>query len=287
MQNIHVGRGAGRGALTIFPVWGEYAGPRGYTTAASEAHVGENGQGPDVGTLVVTNPGPKPLLMLEGQILEGGWQNRMLTRSLMAAARAETAVEVVCVEAGRWGNDADGRAHRSFNRRGSNRVRSALRQESDRQGEVWRRVAELDSRVGANATSSFTEHTERAEGQVEGLVRGLRALPGQVGVVIGLAGHPVAAEVFDHPLTLQQQFDSIIRAAALDALWMEPVATPSRRVRRFLDRASRVPAVAQAEAGVGVTFGGRHEYAELTALTWRGREVHTVLTNPRHELVVG
>jgi len=285
MQNLHVGRGAERGALTVFPVWGEYAGPRGYTTRLSDAQLGESGTGPAVETLLVTNPATKPLLILEGQILEGGWQNRMLTRSLLVAARLQSAVDVVCVEAGRWGNHADGRAHRSFNRRGSNRVRSALRDESDRQGEVWRRVSEYDGRVGANATSSFTEHADRADERVRELTRGLRPFPGQVGVVIGLAGQPIAAEIFDNPRTLELQFGSIVRAAAMDALWLPSVSTPSRRVRRFVDRARRIETRAQAPAGLGVTLAGRDEFAEVTSLSWRDREVHAVLTNPRHELV--
>src|SRR3954451_5600838 len=105
MQNIHIGRGTERGALTIFPIWGEYAGPRGYTTQMKDAVVSEQDGGPSVESLTVTNPAEKPMLMLEGQILEGGWQNRMLARSVLVAAQAELAVEVVCVEAGRWGGE--------------------------------------------------------------------------------------------------------------------------------------------------------------------------------------
>lgn len=282
MRNLHVGRGAERGALTVFPIWGEYAGPRGYTTQIANAQLSESGDGPNVGTLLVGNPAAKPLLMLEGQILEGGWQNRMLARSLLVAARAETAVEVVCVEAGRWGGE---RAHRTFNRRGSNRVRSGLRDQADRQGEVWRRVSEFDGRVGVNATSSFTEHADRAEDRVQSLTRGLRAFPGQVGVVIALAGQPITAEVFDSPVTLARQFTSIVEAAALDALWLPPVPTPSRRARRFVDRAARIRVSPVAQAGVAINLAGRDDYAEVATLHWQNREVHAVLTNPRHELV--
>jgi hypothetical protein len=206
----------------------------------------------------------------------------MLTRSMLIGAGTEVPVEVVCVEAGRWGGE---RAHRAFNRRASTRVRSGLRSDVDRQGEVWRRVAELDGHLGANATSSFTGHAERAEDRVRALTRGLRPFPGQVGVLIGLAGQPVAAEVFDSPATLGRQFASIVEAAALDALWLPPIATPGRRARRFVDRAGRVRLLRTGEAGVGATYVGRDQYADLATLRWRDREVHTVLTNPRHELV--
>jgi hypothetical protein len=38
-------------------------------------------------------------------------------------------------------------------------------------------------------------------------------------------------------------------------------------------------------AGLGATYVGRDQYADIVALTWREHEVHTVVTNPRHELV--
>lgn len=282
MQRLHVGSGAQRGALTVFPVWGEYAGGRGYTTRIDQARFAEQGEGPMVGSLSVANLAEKPMLMLEGQVLEGGWQNRMLTRTVLVPATAELVVEVVCVEAGRWGG---GRLHQTRNRRASNRVRSGLRA-GDRQQEVWRRVSEYDHRLGRNATSSFTEHADRAEDRVQRLVRGLRPFPGQVGVVVALAGQPVSAEVFDDPYTLGRQFDSIVAAAAMDALWLPSIPTPSRRARRFVERAARVGTDPVMQAGLGLSVAGRDEYAEVAALSWRDHEVHTVAINPRHELVL-
>lgn len=86
-MELHVGRGTDRGALTVFPLWGAYAGPRGYSLKTSVATLAERPDGPTVGSLVATNPGDQPLLMLEGHVLEGGWQNRMLTRSVLVPAR--------------------------------------------------------------------------------------------------------------------------------------------------------------------------------------------------------
>src|SRR5262245_15018918 len=103
MQRLHVGSGTTRGALTVFPVWSEYAGSRGYTTRLDSARLGERSDNPTVGSLTATNLGEKPVLLLEGQVLEGGWQNRMLTRSVLVPTGAELDLDVVCVEQGRWG----------------------------------------------------------------------------------------------------------------------------------------------------------------------------------------
>ena len=71
MQKVHVGSGTTRGALGVFPVWGEVDIERDYSTAVAAAHVSEKTT-PEVTTLTVANTADRPLLLLEGQLLEGG-----------------------------------------------------------------------------------------------------------------------------------------------------------------------------------------------------------------------
>lgn len=287
MNQFHVGRGTTRGALTVFPIWAEVAHPVSYTLDHSLARIGERSDGPSVGSLLVANTAGVPLLLLEGQLLEGGLQHRMVAQSTLLAPGAEVPLEVVCVEQGRWrgadGHGADGHAARG--RRASARVRSGLRS-GDRQGEVWRRVADYEASFGPNATASYVEHANRAESRVRGLVRGLRPFPGQVGVLIGLAGQPITAEMFDAPRTLTRQFDEIVRAAAMDAVDLPALETPGRRARRFIDRAGHVPREVVGRAGIADAVAGRTGYVDLAGLSWQGRELHTLLTNPRHDLVL-
>lgn len=281
MNQLHVGRGTSRGALTVFPIWAETAYPVSYSMDHSLARIGERPQGPEVGSLTVANTGRVPLLLLEGELLEGGLQHRMVVRSTLLAAGGAIPLEVVCVEQGRW--DGEG-GHAAKGRRASVRVRAGLR-EGDRQGEVWRRVAGYEGRLGANPTRSYVEHTLRADALVRQLTKGLRPFPGQVGVLIGLAGQPLTAEIFDTPRMLSGQFDAILAATAMDALGLPPIETPGRRVRRFLDRAGLVERHANGRSGIAERVEGRSEYVDLSGLRWDGRDIHTLLTNPRHELV--
>ena len=234
----------------MFPVWGEYDGRRDYSCDVAPVVLAERAEGPAVPVLVASNDGKRPVLMLEGQLLEGGWQNRVLTRSYLLGAGSTVDLEVACVEANRWGGR---QGHRADRRRGSIRVRSALSRspQQNRQGEVWRRVSEYDARYGPDPTSSFTGHLDRAMPDVSRLVDDLRALQGQSGVVIGIGGQPAMAEVFDSPATLRQELGSILAAAGMDAVDADPVPTPSRRARRFLDRAAKVAFVEGAPAGMG------------------------------------
>jgi hypothetical protein len=278
MQQLHVGAGTTRGALTVFPVWGEHDAYRDYSTASERAVISEVTGRPEVQTLTITNPGDEPLLLIEGKILEGGWQNRMLARSVLIKGRGQLDVEVVCVEQGRWGG---GGAHESRERRASARVHSGL---TGGQGEVWRRVTEYNARYGANRTESFTEHADRAQSDVGELTTGLRPFPGQIGVVIAVSGEPVFAEIFDSTATLAEQFLSIVSAAAMDAVGRPEVETPSRRARRFVDHAARVRCDRVGPAGLAVTVRGHDDYVDVSVLEWRRREVHLRLTNPRHQL---
>ncbi|NYJ02442.1 hypothetical protein HNR19_003140 [Nocardioides thalensis] len=282
-MQLHVGAGTQRGALTIFPVWSDYVGPRGYTTKLDAVRVDECTTGASVPVLQVRNEGDLPVALFEGQILEGGWQNRMLARSLVVPAGSEVKAEVVCVEAGRWHG---GDAHATRSRRASNRVRTGLREAAAdaRQQEVWRRIGEYDARFGPTATSSYVEHADRAAAEVKAMTRGLRPLAGQVGIVVGIAGQPIALEVFDNPWTFKAQFVSILTAAAMDALGQPALVTPSRRARRFADRVTGLPRRRTARAGAGATATGRNEYVDAAALEFRDHVVHLVATSPKHEL---
>lgn len=284
MNRLHVGRGTARGALTVFPIWAEVTHPVSYTTDHGFARLGEHPGGPAVGSLAVSNTTDLPLLLLEGQLLEGGMQHRMVARSVLLAPGESVPLEVVCVEQGRW--DGVG-PHAARGRRASTRVRTGLHIPGDRQGEVWRRVAEYDSALGRNSTSSYVEHADRADRHIRGMVRGLHPFPGQVGILVGLAGQPLFAEIFDSPRMLARQFDDIVRAAGIDALGMPETETPGRRARRFMYAAELVERHRAGRAGIADAVHGHTDHVDLTAVRWEGHDLHTLLTNPRHELVLG
>ena len=282
MNQFHVGRGASRGPLTVFPIWAEDVHPIAYTIDATQARIGERADGPAVGSLTISNLAGLPLLLLEGQLIEGGMQHRMVARSTLLAPKAEAPLDVVCVEQGRW-NGAMG--HAAKGRRASVRVRAGLRGEY-RQAEVWRRVEGYAANLGANATSSYVEHADRAESRLRAMVDGLRPFPGQVGVLIGIAGQPITAEVFDSPRMLAKHFDHIVHAAAIDALGQAPIETPARRAIRFINRAADVERTPVGPAGIGASVAGRTEYVDVSGIRWNDHELHMLLTNPRHELVL-
>lgn len=292
ISTLHLGHGRTFGALTLFPLWGEGATSSLYSTSSWALNVSEMPQGPEVGTLLVSNPKDWPLLLIAGELLEGGHQHRMVAQTVLLPAHSEMPVSVVCVEHGRW---SGGREHQSDGRRASARIRAGLwpnqhmldqrRRDRDRQSEVWARIASLEGQRGHSSTQSYLDYAAHSEHQDSHLLAGLRPFPGQVGVMVGIAGHPVSVEVFDRPEILAQQFQSIIQAAAFDALGQPPVPAPSRRGRRFLELAAATPLRPAGEAGAARSRAGFSAAVQIEVLDWVDQTIHAILTNPRHELL--
>src|SRR3954470_7842480 len=110
---LHVGQGTTRGPLTVFPVWTDAPsfGPALLTGDDAPVDVAERSGSPAVDQLVVTNRGDRPVLLLAGELLEGGMQHRALTVTTLLAPNRPTVLPVVCVEQGRW--HGGGSHHRS------------------------------------------------------------------------------------------------------------------------------------------------------------------------------
>jgi len=277
LLDLHLGRPVVREALTVFPIWsGTAVTSRGYDLSSAKLTVEERAGHAVVAELVVTNNGRRAALVLEGELLEGGQQHRVAARSTLIQPGETQVIEVRCVEQGRWSGS---RTHVRTGRRAPLSVRAAQRQDR-----TWQRVRDLEARHGGGDTHFLGDALRSADEQATRLVGDLRPLPFQCGVLLCLAGQPVQLEVFDSPRSLASVWSALLHAAAVDALSCAPVATPGRRARRFLDRVQSLNETSH--IGPHDPTGRRtSQYAELATLSWRGRTVHAVATNPRHELV--
>ena len=155
LPQLHVGAGRRYGNLTWFPVWTDApVSNRGYVTNTARHIKVEELPDATVSRLQVENLSPKPVVLFEGMILEGGWQHRSLTKTVVVPAQVSMLLPVVCVEQGRW--DASTNRQRFGSRTAPARVRAAMRgatvrngtvyQSAPDQGMVWSRVSEYQHR---------------------------------------------------------------------------------------------------------------------------------------------
>src|SRR5687767_4313660 len=125
VPQLHVGAGTSLGPLSIFPVWTSDPGSLGISTGThANIAVTELASGAQVSRLTVTNNGPNPALLLEGELLEGGQQHRTCARDVVLGPGETSDVDTFCVEAGRWEEGQS--SHRRQARRAPLNVRAEL-----------------------------------------------------------------------------------------------------------------------------------------------------------------
>ena len=94
------------GALCVFPLIAGRAPDLDYLAFAEASRRGakltELASGADVNTLLVHNPLDVPVLLYEGEEIQGAQQNRTVDISVLVAAHSKLEVPVSCVEQGRW-----------------------------------------------------------------------------------------------------------------------------------------------------------------------------------------
>lgn len=231
---LHVGQGTHQAGLTVFPVWVDAPRIGMLDWAPASLRIAERAEGAAVDTLEAENLADRSLVALEGDLLEGGWQNRMLARSLVLAPRERRPLPALCIEQGRWGGAAD---HSAGGRRASLVVRygdeaaqhriSDELERHDRQSRVWRRIDAIEQRLGRSETRSFTHQLDRQS------IRVPRMIDGQRGVIIGIGGRIMGLELFCSGSGLRSRYAGIVQSAAVDARLADPVATSAERARAF------------------------------------------------------
>ena len=185
--------------------------------------VDESGTVPE---LMAVNNADRPVLLIDGEELQGAKQNRILNTSVLLPPKSKTRIPVSCVEEGRWSHTSrtfksGNYAPSSLRQRKSHDVQYSLRtrgRPESNQGAVWDSVAEQISACAAASPTSAMSDAMATRGEVLG--RYHEALPypsGACGVVAAVCGRFVAADAFDSPSTLEAIWGRLVASYAMDA----------------------------------------------------------------------
>lgn len=278
LDHAAIGRPITRAGVSLFPIHLPTSvdhDPTGAIADRTDDVVISEQASAEVPSIRVTNPGLRPVLLVEGETITGGQQNRTLNVSVLVPAATTIDVPVSCVEAGRWSGERAFTRGRSFASRRVRRVKTAsVRSNLQRghtkfsdQGAVWSTIdAELHRVQMHNPTSSLLaseallEQDQRLrEATAELIARG--PLPGQCGVVLSHGSRIVAVELFANPRLLAANWEPLVRAALLDA----PIEVRGRpSAGRALDFLHRMATAASTDApGVGL---GRESHVRTDRL---------------------
>ncbi len=264
MPRLHVGDGWRAGTLTLFPVWVEGPTVHGLSVGTGGVEVAERDGAPVVGELVLSNTSDRPVLLFEGELLEGGWQHRVLNADLLLGVGKAQVAEVSCVEQGRWSGTA---RHARRARLASGSVRLGLRgHPSGRQSDVWRRVSRFEPALGPTPTFSLADHLDRVGSGTDAaghpMGRGdashvpTRPLSGQRGVIVGLGGRPAWLEILPTARALAEYWTALVDAALLDGQLAIRRATPGQAARDFAATCRSLPLGRVGLAGAAIAVAG-------------------------------
>ncbi|MCA1620018.1 MAG: hypothetical protein LC795_12030 [Acidobacteria bacterium] len=192
--------------------------------------VTEVSEGGSVPNLFVKNKADRDVIIIDGEMLVGAKQNRVVNTTIVVPAGASVEIPVTCVEQGRWRyssrNFSSSRGHSSSSLRSlkhrtvTDSLRSRGEYTSD-QGSVWGDIRAKMSRMGSSSpTMSLTDVYESSvSGEDEArLAEQVGARPGQVGYVAHVREGFAGGDVFGSEELCRAKLAKLLRGHYLDSL---------------------------------------------------------------------
>ena len=220
------------GRLTLVPIFHEGPGLEYVTFADAQGdgsvEITEIDRHGAVSILQVRTSSDLPVLMIDGEILVGLKQNRVLNTTILVPAKSTLKIPVSCVEAGRW-RRATAKASRAdyglspkiraMKRHSVTRSARAFGEFTADQNAVWAEVAgSLEDLSVDSETLAYSDIEKQRRPEIEGRLTQLQPEPGQTGVLALIGGAPVAFDLFDRPSTLARMWQGLIGSYIAESL---------------------------------------------------------------------
>lgn len=262
----------------------------------------------EVNWLVLVNNSKHPLLLLAGEIVTGGKQDRVIGKDRIVPAESDPVdLSVFCVEPGRW-VAASGKYEFSAGRAGgvggvfaSPSVRGSAMAAKNQQ-QVWDKVGKSKESMAmivappaaaeVNSTSSYARVMDNKEvqqkvdavaGPVErdyqSVIRQLRD-KNAVGVVVAVNGDIVWADIFASTQLLQKYWPKLVRSYATEAVVTRAkgAQVSIKDAQKFIDNLDARHETADIEPGVyrqiEITGDGFRVFELMSLLPKTGFALH-------------
>lgn len=259
--------------------------------------VRELGDGGRVDSLHVINRSEMLVFMMDGDVLGGAKQDRVLNTSVLLAPGSKTRIPVSCVEQGRWRRVSDTFTGRDFTAPAflrsvkAHRVTEGLaRNEGHRshQGELWDDVAFLRSAASVHSpTGNLSDVYLRRERDLAGYTDAIAPDPGANGIVLFLGHRLHCVDLFHRTEIYAEYVPRLVRGVAMEAVVAQDrtqCVTEAEGRFRSQDLLDRYEAFSVREfPGVGVGIERRFDVEETTGceLRYEDRLVHLAMLPPR------
>ena len=171
--------------------------------------------------LDVENNTGQDVVLIAGEIITGGAQNRMVAANAYVAAGYNGKIPVRCVEQHRWDRSRGSR----FSGHGGHAPTTIVGAAHD-QREVWRNVNETLTLTSLHSlTGDLTTLYGQKDGELADTASHFRLLPNQVGIVAVMGfedGKKFALDLFDSPEIMRRHYGKLLQARAAEAMTYGP-----------------------------------------------------------------
>jgi hypothetical protein len=256
-------------------------------------------QNAEVNRLVLVNHSKQPLLLLAGEIVTGGKQDRIVGKDRIVPADSDTDLNVFCVEPGRWTESSAKFGGLAF-QMAQPSIRSKAMAEKD-QHAVWDEVRKSHEGMALAApsaapyigeTSSYAKMMDNKEVQqsvnrvaapielsYENLMHELRAR-NAVGVVVAVNGRIIWADLFASNSLLEKYWPKLVRSYAAEAVETRygNYGVSLKAAQQFLEQLEGRREIVENEPGVyrhaEISGDGYKVFALTSLLPGTGFDVH-------------
>jgi len=258
----------------------------------------------EVNRLVLVNNSKRPLILLAGEVVTGGKQDRVVGKDRIVPAESDPVdLSVFCVEHGRWIESST-----KFDTHASVMAQPSVRKSvmaDKQQQEVWNTVSESKAAMSAAApksaggtsastyevgalraldsTTSYAKAVENPiiQKEVESIVAPMQKSyesvnkqlreQNAVGVVVAIKGHIIWADIFASNTLLTKYWPKLLQSYAAEALTMPGTAqdVSEKAAQQFVENWQATHEVVESEPGLyrqTEMTGNRFKAFELTSL---------------------
>lgn len=260
-------------------------------------------RGAEVNELVLINNSKRPLLLLAGEIVTGGKQDRIIGKDRLVPAESDPVnLSVFCVEPGRWVAKSDRFAAPMAMVQPS--VRAKAMSDKDQQ-KVWNQVGQARTAMAETVTvesgsaaaapiqtdSSYAGAVDNkavrqqldsvaqpVQQQYQGVIHQLRDRHA-VGVVVAVNGEIIWADVFASTSLLEKYWPKLVRSYAAETFSQQgkSPAVDIHTAQEFLDHLDGRREIVEKEPGL-------YEHAEITGDGYKVFALTSLLPSTGFEL---
>ncbi|MBL7697033.1 MAG: hypothetical protein JNK79_02705 [Chitinophagaceae bacterium] len=228
--------------------------------AKNKIKIAEKDESGTVEELSMENISNDTIIILPGEIIKGGKQDRIIRKDVVLAPHSgKKRLEVFCVESGRWSDREPVRKtssaadFKSYHSKGAVSLRKVVEKESD-QSKVWNEVENINKKnKTATRTKTYTAITnsdnlnkEMAQ-YIKFFLGKLKAENDVIGVVVVTGGRVVGCDLFATHELFAGQLESLLQSYATEAILNGNVAViNTQTVKAYADKLFKSESVQQA-----------------------------------------